>query len=96
MTPRFSLRRMFWVMSILAIALGICISLPKGRQLPLDETKVGMSKQEVLDTIGEPDWIENEGTVIELWAYRVRDSFWDQYYISFDESGLTESVPWRE
>ena len=55
-----------------------------------------MSKQEVLDTIGEPDWIENEGTVIELWAYRVRDSFWDQYYISFDESGLTESVPWRE
>ena len=91
MRPRFSLIHLITAVSVLSLALGIYALIPKGRLIPFEKIQPGMSKKEVINTFGEPDYIVND-----MWAYRSKVDVFNPFYISFDEFGLTDSKAWRD
>ena len=64
---------------------------------PLNQVKIGMSKKQVADLVGRPDWIEPQTDGSELWAFRAECGFKGYifpYYISFSPNGFIDATAW--
>jgi len=98
---RFSLRSLLIVVGVTAVCVWLGIILVADHPpVATSRITIGMTKQQVVDAIGEPDWVEQDTR--ELWAYWEGESFVEwvsggwmfPIYISFDENGKVDSKPW--
>ena len=64
---------------------------------PFQLVKTGMTKTQVEAALGPPDWVENAGTPMEVWAYRDEGGIMGwlmPMYVPFDAKGKVEGPPY--
>ena len=94
---KFSIRSLLFLVTLVAIATALYLYLGPPRARPLHLIEKGMSKSQVLQTIGKPDFIERSSDGSELWSYRSESGFsgWiTPYFIFFGSNGITDGPAW--